>query len=480
MIEEILSRFNKCNELWFHKLWVVKYCLKNNLTNIQDLLEELKYCKGSFYKDDRNYHCWNYRSYVIACIYISIRKNEREKVGGNNRVEQNESNNVIAQDCNNFNVHRLNYELSKELIEHNFSNFSAWFLKYSLKESFININDELNLIKNAIFTDPFDQSLWEFYRWFLFQKGNYKEEIFFILLQDNSIYFFFQNLVKVNVDKSKCYNLNSEEISGVWNKQLITMNNPLDNLESYVYIFKANEKFSLSHFTYLKFSLYYFKYNIYEHDKINYGKNILQDLLTGCDYSLKEENQFEYSIVYEINFQYFSKNEHFKLLQDYNNKNRKSCRFSSKKDCTNIYASLYEYINYSNILLSTARNMDFGLLQSELEQINELLYLESNCKFALFTKFEILKRLEKFDQMFQLLELLKNVDHIRVQYYNDWEVELRIQKKIYNYYQDSEIDDSNKVLDLSGLNIDRIDYPLMIEAFFIPKINLSNNLISVS
>lgn len=226
MIEDILVKFSKCNELWFHKLWIIKYCIKNDLINLEHLLNELEYCKKSLYIDDRNYHCWNYRSYIISCINIYKKKTNENLPTNMGSVEINEDdkNKHVEQNVNNFNVQTSNCELSKLLIERNFSNFSAWFLKYSLKEELININEELELIKNAIFTDPSDQSLWEYYRWFLFKKGKYEEEIFFITLENNSLYIFFQNIVKINTDKSKCYDSQNEEICGEWDRQFIINN----------------------------------------------------------------------------------------------------------------------------------------------------------------------------------------------------------------------------------------------------------------
>lgn len=479
MVEEILSKFNKCNELWFHKLWIIKFCLKNDLMDFSDLMNELEFCKIGFYKDDRNYHCWNYRSYIIACVHICVK---RGKQGEAHRGEgsSDERDPPSAELGNQFDVHKSNYELSKTLIERNFSNFSAWFLKYAIRESLICTENELDLITNAIFTDPFDQSLWEFYRWFLFQKGNDKEEIFFTLLQNNCIYFFFQNLIKVNLSKSKCYDDNGREITGEWGQHLVALNNPQDSFESYVYCFKLTDEHILLNGqpTYLKFCIFYYKYNLYEPEEVHYEKNVLSDLMVCHDY-LVEEDKYEHNFVYLIDFRKFSQNEHFKILLDYDRHRGADPKMDSNSSCVSPFTPLYKYINRSNILLNTAKHINFASLILELEKINELLLLESNCKFALFTKFEMLRRLEQFDELFHLLELLKQVDSIRVEYYKDLETELRIQKKIHDYYGDSEMGD-NGALDLSGLNIDSVTYPLMIEAFFIPSINLSNNLLSES
>ncbi|ANQ09462.1 Protein prenyltransferase alpha subunit [Plasmodium coatneyi] len=484
MVEEIMVKFNKCNDLWFHKLWIIKFGLKNDLMDFSDLMNELEYCKRNFNKDDRNFHCWNYRSYIIACVHIYMKwaKNGKAHIGEaqSGKSSTDESDSSSAQLANQFDVHKSNYELSKTLIERNFSNFSAWFLKYTIRESLICTENELDLIKNAIFTDPFDQSMWEFYRWFLFHKGNDKEEIFFTLLQNNCIYFFFQNLVKANLSKSKCYDDKGREITGEWGKHLVDLNNPHESFESYVYFFKPTDENILlnGQSTYLKFCIFYYKYNLHEPGEVHYGKNVLRDL-TVCHDFLSEEDKYEHNIVYPIDLRNFSQNEHFKILLDYDRQGGADAKMDSKSSCVSSFTPLYKYISRSNILLNTAKHMNFASLNLELEQINELLLLESNCKFALFTKLEMLRRLEQFDELFPLLELLKQVDSMRIGYYKDLETELRIQKKVHDYYEDSKMGDKG-TLDLSGLNIDNITYPLMIEAFFIPSINLSNNLLSES
>ncbi|CAD2111182.1 geranylgeranyl transferase type-2 subunit alpha, putative [Plasmodium vinckei petteri] len=478
MIEDILVKFSKCNELWFHKLWIIKYCIKNDLIDLKYLLNEIEYCKNSLHIDDRNYHCWNYRSYIISCINI-YEKKTKEKLPKNMdsiEINENDKNNDVEQNVNNFNVQTSNCKLSKLLIERNFSNFSAWYLKYSLKEELININEELELIKNAIFTDPSDQSLWEYYRWFLFKKGKHEEEIFFITLENNSFYIFFQNIVKINTDKSKLYDSKNEEICGEWDRQFIINNSGNKNLESCIYIFKVNESVNLSNFSCLKLSICYYKYNIHTPQNINYEENVLQDLVIGYD-NLIQNDKNQYNIIYEINFEKFSKNSHFKLLLNYSEENSKEDQTVCKNNCVKAYTNLYKYINDTNIRLNLAKNVNFSLLNLELEQINELLCLESDCKYALFTKYEILKKLERFDEAFEVIDKLKEIDNIRIEYYNDKESELRIQQKVYDYYRSSKNDDSDEILDLSGLNIENIIYPFMIEAFYIQRINLSNNLL---
>ncbi|GLB35125.1 putative rab-protein geranylgeranyltransferase [Lyophyllum shimeji] len=104
--------------------------------------------------DPRNFHAWNYRRYVLAGI--------PEK-----RSEKSE----------------LAYTARK--IEANISNFSAWHQRSkvltSLREgSGVSLTklreEEFELLRNAMYTDPHDQSVWMYHRW-LMGSGEDREEL---------------------------------------------------------------------------------------------------------------------------------------------------------------------------------------------------------------------------------------------------------------------------------------------------------------
>ena len=63
-------------------------------------------------------------------------------------------------------------EFTTEKIVSNFSNYSSWHLRSTillrLSQDFL--MDELELIKNAAFTDPNDQSVWFYHRWLLMSQ----------------------------------------------------------------------------------------------------------------------------------------------------------------------------------------------------------------------------------------------------------------------------------------------------------------------
>ncbi|KAF7295305.1 Rab geranylgeranyltransferase [Mycena indigotica] len=95
--------------------------------------------------DSRNFHAWSYRRYVLAGMPVR-------------RPETTE----------------LAYTTRK--IEANFSNFSAWHQRTKLLTSLWasgrldyakSKEDEFELVRNAMFTDPNDQSVWIYHRWLM-------------------------------------------------------------------------------------------------------------------------------------------------------------------------------------------------------------------------------------------------------------------------------------------------------------------------
>ncbi|KAJ6618337.1 rab-protein geranylgeranyltransferase [Mycena sp. CBHHK59/15] len=102
--------------------------------------------------DPRNFHAWGYRRYVLASMPMP-------------RTETAE----------------LAYTTRK--IESNFSNFSAWHQRSKLLSSLWGSGkldysrskeEEFELVRNAMYTDPNDQSVWIYHRW-LIGTGDGKE-----------------------------------------------------------------------------------------------------------------------------------------------------------------------------------------------------------------------------------------------------------------------------------------------------------------
>ncbi|KAF4680579.1 hypothetical protein FOZ60_013255 [Perkinsus olseni] len=83
--------------------------------------------------DGRNFHVWNYRAFLLS---HPAYKGDKTK---------------------------LDRETSQRLIDQNFSNYSAWHLRSTLKD--LDVHEELELVRQAYYTEPNDQSVWQYHNW---------------------------------------------------------------------------------------------------------------------------------------------------------------------------------------------------------------------------------------------------------------------------------------------------------------------------
>ncbi|CAH8476492.1 unnamed protein product [Schistosoma turkestanicum] len=153
----------KSYTIWYHRTWVMSNHTAPNWES------ELKLCNQALAKDERNFHCWDYRRFVVSKGSVST---------------------------------ELELEFTYTAIEKNMSNYSAWHYRGELLASVSNVpcmssvrsptsqiqgnsrqsrprfdfstpNGELDLVHNALYTDPADQSPW-FYYWWLLGSGERK------------------------------------------------------------------------------------------------------------------------------------------------------------------------------------------------------------------------------------------------------------------------------------------------------------------
>ncbi|XAR62073.1 Protein geranylgeranyltransferase type II [Bertholletia excelsa] len=139
--ERALSKNHKSYGAWYHRKWV----LSKGHSSIDRELQLL----GVFLKkDSRNFHAWNYRRFIAA---LKHRSDEEE------------------------------LQFTTDIINDNFSNYSSWHNRSVLlsrllgkkgQESFSKekvLTDEYDLVHQALFTDPDDQSGWFYHLWLLDQ-----------------------------------------------------------------------------------------------------------------------------------------------------------------------------------------------------------------------------------------------------------------------------------------------------------------------
>uniref|UniRef100_X2A7L7 Geranylgeranyl transferase type-2 subunit alpha n=1 Tax=Capitella teleta TaxID=283909 RepID=X2A7L7_CAPTE len=139
-LEQCLKVNPKSYGSWQHRCWTMENHTKPDWTR------ELKLCNKFLEYDERNFHCWDYRRFVVQMSSVPLKEE---------------------------------FAFTTEKISTNFSNFSSWHYRSKLlqilhpdKSSSVGVAenvmlDEFELVQNAFFTDPNDQSAWFYHRWLL-------------------------------------------------------------------------------------------------------------------------------------------------------------------------------------------------------------------------------------------------------------------------------------------------------------------------
>ena len=109
ILNKILKISPKSYTLWYQRQWIIEHAVRleeelEEQENKHILTQEMKLCQMMLTRDERNFHCWNYRSWLID-------QEIDQKPGKKKEVLEREI--LYAGD----------------LINRNFSNFSAWFYK---------------------------------------------------------------------------------------------------------------------------------------------------------------------------------------------------------------------------------------------------------------------------------------------------------------------------------------------------------------
>uniref|UniRef100_A0A8D3AW72 Geranylgeranyl transferase type-2 subunit alpha n=1 Tax=Scophthalmus maximus TaxID=52904 RepID=A0A8D3AW72_SCOMX len=139
-LESCLQTNPKSYGSWYHRGWVSSRMPK------PDWARELTLCDRCLSLDERNFHCWDYRRMVVKMSGVSV---DQELA------------------------------FTDRLIGSNFSNYSSWHYRSTLlpllhpespeppSPCLKPLLKEYELVQNAFFTDPNDQSAWFYYRWLL-------------------------------------------------------------------------------------------------------------------------------------------------------------------------------------------------------------------------------------------------------------------------------------------------------------------------
>jgi len=243
--QKALEKNPKAYSAWFHRKWILRQeflffsketdeTVKEKATFLTKILAiELKLCQEFLTLDERNFHCWNYRRFIVALSYevmnsnnVNANKSPGNGIHGawdwissfllNENGNENETNErmmgpqltmtttkTTKTPSQNNNETKIispqakqlimtEWDFSTTLIQKNFSNYSAFHYRSKLIPLYLEIQQqhekgdkekkrlelatsELEIIQQAIFTEPDDQTAWWYHHFII---GSFLQPLF--------------------------------------------------------------------------------------------------------------------------------------------------------------------------------------------------------------------------------------------------------------------------------------------------------------
>lgn len=158
----LLLEFPKCYWIWNFRRWVLSQAmLRLPVSAARGVWEtELGLTSKMLTKDRRNFHAWGYRRYVVGNL-------ESPALQGKSMAEDE-------------------FAYTKKMIEADLSNFSAWHNRSQLILRVLDernaddatrrkfLDDELELVREALNVGPEDQSLWYYHQFLVSQIADHQ------------------------------------------------------------------------------------------------------------------------------------------------------------------------------------------------------------------------------------------------------------------------------------------------------------------
>ncbi|PVH96535.1 protein prenylyltransferase [Periconia macrospinosa] len=158
----LLRKFPKCYWIWNHRDWLLNKA-ESELgadTGRQLWAGELQIVSKMLHVDSRNFHAWSYRRFVVQQL-------------------KRLASTTHAQTMSTKTLTESEFDYTTKMIKTNLSNFSAWHNRSKLIPLLLDernadstarrtlLASELDLICEAINTDPFDQSIWFYHQYLM-------------------------------------------------------------------------------------------------------------------------------------------------------------------------------------------------------------------------------------------------------------------------------------------------------------------------
>lgn len=375
-------------------VWNHRHFVMNTMTT-PNWLEELHLCNLFLKYDERNFHCWDYRRYVVRQSNVSP-------------------------------VDELEFTMKK--ITDNFSNYSAWHNRSKLlplvhpdPEMSGRIDEptllkEFNLVQNAFFTDPNDQSAWFYQRWLLGRRDAKPRLLSVSLHRSETLYFVasFSHPVNLSQSTSSDFTINGEKIEMNW-KPTEEVCNGISVDHSCVWIFN---------FSFLT-------------EKVD------------VTFSFPEIDTCPPSLALVLPEGHSSAHLHWTVD-----------RLTIREDSSHMFSDNHTIAKTS-------------LLEGELESLNILLEEEPENKWTMLTIIFLMRALDGLKYVKEtedMLEKLIGIDGKRKGYYKDLRSKYRIEDKLQKLKDEKNVMEE---IDLSAMDLTAFYYGQYFTSC--KKINLSSN-----
>jgi len=495
LLEKALRKSQKVYSIWFHRKWVVEKlfqaCASEKEANaVLDV--ELDLCMRLLEVDERNFHCWNHRAYVMGMmlsqqqrvmpssaqqdlskgdfrtlpseymdkLYAKFNEAANSSENGKRRQEGKKSGHV--------DLSAIDLKLSKDLINRNFSNYSAWHLRALLqqpaplascddvqpaaKDLGIDIGEELEWVQQGIYTEPNDQSLWLYHHWLtVLGRGHERLTITHCAVLGAELFVFFSGPTSIRSASNSDEILGSVSISDSNVLGTFVAITPSDSVRSRTRCLPiARRRWA----------------NVWQFKPHSSSETEVASLL-----NVEKVGDIKLEVAVEVI------GNHATGAAAYGYRTLSFCGPPVLCDCTT--AASGETARLA-LLGHEAEPTRAALLQTELERVEELLDIEPDCKWALLSKSRLAtlcaagnpERAREIElACSEAYVTIAELDPLRKGFYEAARAECLLRLRLLTWTTA----DLGSCLDVTGLSLRHLAPTPIISAFGVRVLNVSKN-----